>query len=80
MISDGYHGRSEIALPNLSEREGKKKQIGQYDLRAYLGRYNVNIAKTNFSFLTDNLGEKLVQDWIFVGLSLVRLVERVEVI
>ncbi len=60
MISDGYHGHSEIALPNLSEREGKKKQIGQYDLRAYLGRYNVNIAKTSFSFLTDNLGDKLV--------------------
>ena len=60
MISDGYHGRSEIALPNLSERESKKKQFGEYGLRAYLGRYNVNIAKTSFSFLTDKLGDKLV--------------------
>jgi len=36
----------------------KKKQFGKYGLRAYLGRYNVNIAKT--SFLTDKLGDKLV--------------------
>jgi hypothetical protein len=40
----------------------KKKQFGEYDLRAYLGRYNVNIAKTSFSFLADKLGDKLVPD------------------
>ena len=62
MISDGYHGRLEIALPNLSERESKKNQFGKYGLRAYLGRYNVNIAKTSFSFLADKLGDKLVPD------------------
>ena len=38
VISDGYHGRSEITLPNLSEQESKKKQFGEYGLRAYLGR------------------------------------------
>jgi len=38
----------------------KKKQFGEYGLRAYLGRYNVNIAKTSFSFLTDKFGDKLV--------------------
>jgi len=37
VISDGYHGCLEIALPNLSERESKKKQFGKYGLRAYLG-------------------------------------------
>ncbi len=38
----------------------KKKQFGEYGVRAYLGRYNVNIAKMSFSFLTDKLGDKLV--------------------
>ena len=37
----------------------KKNQFGGYGLRAYLGRYNVNIAKTSISFLTDKLGDKL---------------------
>jgi hypothetical protein len=44
----------------MSERESKKKQFGKYGIRAYLGRYNVNITKTSFSFLTDKLGDKLV--------------------
>ena len=39
----------------------KIKQFGEYGLRAYLGTYNVNIAKTSFSFLTEKLGDKLVQ-------------------
>jgi len=57
VISDGYHGRSEIALPSLSERESKKKTIW-----AYLGIYNVNIVKTRFSFLIAKLGDKLIVD------------------
>ena len=73
MISDGYHGRSEIALPNLSERESKKKQFSEYGLRAYLGGFYVNIAKTSFSFLTDKLGVKLVEYFkiFFVSLNFI---------
>jgi len=39
----------------------KTNQFGEYGLRAYLGRYNVKITKTSFSFLTDELGDKLVR-------------------
>ncbi len=60
MISDGYHGCSEIALPNLSGWESKKKQLSEYGLRVYIGGYYVNIAKTSFSLLTDKLGVKVV--------------------
>ena len=71
MISEGCHGHSEIALPNLSERESKKNQFGEDGLGAYLGRYNVNIAKTSFSFLIDKLGDKLVlETTFFFGCSL----------
>lgn len=40
----------------------KKYQFGEYGHRAYLGKYNVNIAKMSFSILTAKLGDKLVLD------------------
>jgi len=51
----------------LSGKE-KKEQFGEYGLRAYLDRYNVNSAKTSFSFLTDKLVELCTNSVFSVGI------------
>ncbi len=53
-------GRSEMPSRICLRGKLKKHQFGEYGHRAYLGKYNVNIAKMSFSILTAKLGDKLV--------------------